>query len=95
MNVNTQEIIDKYNQLSPKLQQEVLNYIDFLMHKYGVNIPESKEREEETTSNEVQTISVEEDLKLDKEIAGIEEKKKDKIAPDWHEIKQAFKDEFY
>lgn len=133
MSVNTQEIIDKYNQLSPKLQQEALNYIDFLIYKYGIEVPEPKKEEEdedETTSNEVEATPVEvvekqvaiekiadtvevaeevdtqekvekeelpseEDLKLDEEIAEIEEKKKDKMAPDWHEVKQAFKDEFF
>ncbi|MGB1242237.1 MAG: DUF2281 domain-containing protein [Chitinophagales bacterium] len=49
MNVNTQEIIDKYNQLSPELQQEALNYINFLIHKHGIGVSESKE--EKTTSD--------------------------------------------
>lgn len=186
MDTLTQKILDKFNQLSPKLQQEALNYIDFLIHRHGLDVStetektvvdslpqefaENKNSNEDTSADttpmEIPTESMEEikttnkdaqntqeieaaktvpieveeiadtptetekpstenesveetastpleesakqtvpkeekeempsaeDLRLDEQIENIEQKKKDRIAPDWQEVKQAFKDEF-
>ncbi len=49
MNIDPQTILDKLNQLPIHLQQEALNYIDFLITKYGIPSPPPIEKLEETS----------------------------------------------
>lgn len=65
MNIDPQTILDKLNQLPIHLQQEVLNYIDFLIFKYGTSSPPIELKETSTTSEEnsketpIETIALE------------------------------------
>ncbi|MEZ4886268.1 MAG: hypothetical protein R3E32_16150 [Chitinophagales bacterium] len=155
MNASTQEIIAKFNQLPQNLQQQVIDYIDFLIWKYKIEIPaipqESEVMDEtisieesevqktptiveknlasvepENTSTSTEQITKEtqilvenptpvepentepnavkiikekspspEELQMDQQLEAIKKANKDKIAPNWQEIKKTFLDEFY